>query len=220
MDATNDMMLETQETDAGLVSVIDDDVDICRALEMTLRSVGYRVQSFHNPEDFLVNMTVQTPGAPMVVLVDFLLPRQTGLWLCQELVARNVQCKFVVITGHADVPFAVEAMKLGAVDLLEKPISRQRLLEVVKKAMDLTISTSKSRVEKTQAFEKLRLLTHREREILTAIAQGSGTKAIAKRLGISPRTVDVHRSRIMQKLVIDSPMELVNFLVICREEFL
>ena len=141
------MANEPTKAETAYVCVIDDDSEVCRSIAWTLNSLGYSVQTFRAADEFLAQ---PLPGEPMTVLIDFVLPGMTGLGLCREIVARRIPCTFSVISGHADVPFAVEAMKLGAVDLLEKPFSRQRLLEVVNRAIKSARDQARRHAEQEQ----------------------------------------------------------------------
>lgn len=203
------MLAQRTDSEVGHVLVVDDDDGLRQSIAHTLSSVGYSVEAFPSADVFLSHAI---SAEPTTVLIDFLLPGMTGLDLCREIIARNLPCTFSVISGHADVPSAVEAMKLGAVDLLEKPFGRQRLLEVVKKALDAAHHRAVNRAAEASTLQRLESLTPREREVFEAVASGLVTKEIARRLGISARTIDVHRSRIMQKLGIESPLQLASVL--------
>lgn len=191
------------------VCLVDDDQSFCEAVKRTLESVGYEVETYSNADDLLKSLDV---GSVAVVLVDLLLPGKTGLSLCKEIVAKCPNSTFIIVSGQADVNSTVQAMKLGAIDVLEKPFSREKLVGVVN---DAVIKTHEKN-EKLQYERRIRnlvaLLSNREKEVLDAIAEGLVTKEIAKRLGISARTVDVHRSRILEKLEISSPLQLANIL--------
>lgn len=195
-----------------LVHIIDDDQDFRRSLAWTLRSVNYEVQTHASAKEFL---SALDPKLPCCALVDLLLPGMTGLKLCQELIVMKASCSFVVISGHGDLPSVVELMKMGAVDFLEKPCSRQTLLDAVYRATDFAIRRHQEILEQEAAMERLSTLSPREQEVFDKLAAGLVTKQIASQLGISPKTVDVHRSKIMQKLDIQSPTELA-YLVYLR----
>jgi len=193
------------------VYVIDDDADVRQSVEWVLRLVGYEVRTFASADAFL-DLDV-TPD-PCCLIVDLLLPSMTGLKVCREVEARRSSCAFLMITGYGDVPSAVEAMKLGAVDFLEKPFSQQRLLDAVSLAIAQARENHRRQSSESQYAARLAQLTCRERQVLDAVAAGLVTKEVARRLGISSRTVDVHRSRIMQKLGIESPLQLAKILAI------
>lgn len=201
---------------AALVYVIDDDADVRESLVSMLESVGYSVGSFALADEFLSQASTAEPSA---VLVDLLLPGMMGLDLCREIISRELPCEFAVISGHADVPSTVDAMRLGAVDLLEKPFSKQRLLTTVDRALQNARTKFKKRASDEEVTRRLTVLSPREREIFCAVAEGLVTKEIATRFGISARTVDVHRSRIKQKLGVESPLQLANFLALYALKF-
>ncbi|ADB17740.1 two component transcriptional regulator, LuxR family [Pirellula staleyi DSM 6068] len=187
------------------VHVIDDDKDVRNSVDWTLRSVGYNVDVHSDPEEFL--KTFQ-PKCPSCLVVDLLLPGMTGLKLCQELLGKKANCTFVMLTGHGDVPSAVEAMQMGAVDFLEKPCTRQKLINAVQRAIEQLRIKHQEAIENEEIRARLENLSPREREIFEWMVEGFVTKEIASRLGISTKTVDVHRSKISQKLRIDSPAQL------------
>lgn len=199
------------KNEADRVYVVDDDADVGHSIAVTLNSVGYAVERFASAAEFLEHAST---SGPCVAIVDMMLPGMTGLNLCREINLRRMPCAFMVISGHADVPSTVEAMQMGAIDLLEKPFSRQRMLEIVNKAVKVAQLNHERRLEEDEATRQLDALSPRERIVFDAIASGLITKEISKYLGISPRTVDVHRSRILQKLEIDSPSRLAKFLAI------
>jgi two-component system response regulator FixJ len=187
------------------VHVIDDDADFRASVESTLRSVGHMVHLHASASEFCSLECAQTPCC---LVVDLLMPGITGLQLCQELASSRSYCAFVMLTGHGDVSTAVEAMKLGVADFLEKPCSRERLLGAVQRASDSLRVELLEIKEEEEAQRHIEQLTAREREVFEQMNQGRVTKEIAARLGISTKTVDVHRSRISQKLRFDSPTQL------------
>jgi FixJ family two-component response regulator len=187
------------------VHVIDDDQDVVKAIDWTLRSVGYNVQVYSTARDFL---DLAQPGDFGCLIVDLLLPGMTGLELCRQMVANEWRFEFVMISAHGEVSTAVEVMKLGAVDFLEKPCSRQRLLEAVHMGLDRVMRQQHDIREEDEVAGRLESLSCREREVFDAMAAGLVTKEIARELGISPKTVDVHRSKIADKLQIESPAQI------------
>jgi len=185
--------------------VVDDDDDVRQSVEWTLGSVGLKASSFSNAQACLQACDV---SQPVCLVVDLLLPGMTGINLCERL-SDELQCfEFVMITGYGDVESAVLAMKLGAVDFIEKPLSRERLLQSVNRAMDDLSRCAKERSLEEVTIGKFDTLTTREQEIFQCVASGMLSKQIARKLDISVRTVDVHRSNIMKKLGIDSPSQL------------
>ncbi|MDP6718803.1 MAG: response regulator [Pirellulaceae bacterium] len=191
-------------THAETVFVVDDDQNIRDSIEWTLRHAGHNVELFSKAPDCLDALD---STHPLCVVVDLLLPGMTGLKLCEQLRSRSY-CAFVIISGNGEVSSAVQAMKLGAVDFLEKPFDRQRLLDAVYEAIEVAKSRRTQLADEAEIAAKLESLSSREREIFDCLAGGLITKQIAQRLGISPRTVDVHRSNISQKLCLESPTQL------------
>jgi two-component system response regulator FixJ len=197
--------------DAMPVHVIDDDADVRASLEWTLRAVGYSVKVHASALDFHAH---QHEWSPSCLIIDLLMPGMTGLKLCQEIANSHHSFAFVMLTGHGDVSTAVEAMKLGAADFLEKPCTRQKLLNAVQRASDLLRAEMAEIEEEEDSRQRIEQLTAREKEVFEQMAQGRVTKEIASRLGISAKTVDVHRSRISQKLRFDSPTQIGKFVAI------
>jgi two-component system, LuxR family, response regulator FixJ len=200
----------------GQVYVIDDEAGVRQTIDWVLSSVGYAVTTYHTAEEFLQASIGQDPYC---VIVDLLLPGMTGLKLCRQTLAQSPACGFIVITGNGDVPSAVEAMRMGAVDFLQKPFGNQQLLESVECVFHTVRKRHQSDISKSSALGRLSKLTAREREVLGKIAAGLPSKAIATNCGISPRTVDVHRSRILQKLDIESPAQLAHFLAVVGGQY-
>lgn len=196
---------------AMLIDVVDDDANFAQSAAWVLQSFGYATRTFSTGYHFLCELSITVPN---VVIIDLLLPGMTGLHLCHEIVARQVPCAFVVVSGHADVRSVVEVMQLGAIDLLEKPFTRQRLLEVAGDAAQAACKRQRLLQEEMQTVKLLQELSTREREVFDAVAAGLVTKEIAKHFGISARTVDVHRSRIMRKLGMSSPLQFGSILAV------
>ena len=195
--------------ETGRVYIVDDDAEICRSISLVCGSVGYTTKAYSTAEEYLAE---ESDEEPHCLIVDLLLPGMTGMKLCREIRASNPSCGFIVITGNGDVPSAVEAMRLGAVDYLEKPFGRQRLLDSIHEVLQLVQMQHVQRQRHLEAVSRLARLTVREKEVFRKVAAGQPTKAIAASCGISTRTVDVHRSRILQKLGIESSMQLADFI--------
>lgn len=201
-------------SESCVVHVVDDDSDMRESIACVLNSVGYAVTRYPTADEFLscAGTSIKTGDSHHCLLVDLLLPGMSGLKLLREIRSQKTRCAFVVITGNGDVPSAVEAMRLGAVDFLEKPFTRGRLLDAVDGALRAARDLQERSAAEEEVSSRLAKLTDREREIFRALADGLLTKEIAKRFAISTRTVDVHRSRIMQKLEIASPLQLAHFI--------
>jgi len=196
-----------------LVHIVDDEPDVRLSLEAILQSGGFRAQTYGTAQAFLEQADLAQPGC---VLVDLLLPGITGLQLCQTLVEAKSNCSFIIISGHGDVSSAVEAMKLGAIDILEKPVSHLKLMSSIQHALRVARLREHETAEEEDVALRISKLSMRETEIFENISAGMVTKEIASRLGISPKTVDVHRSKLSQKLRIDSPTQLAHIISLLR----
>ena len=179
-----------------LVYIVDDDFAVRDSLRMLLESAGYAVQEFDTARSFLSDADLDQG----CLVVDIRMPAMSGLELQEELVRRNVALPVIVITGHGDVPLAVRAMTAGAVDFIEKPFDDQRKLDSVARAFQIG-SQKRSRAGEAQAArDLLASLTPRENDVLVQLVKGQPNKIVAHELGISPRTVEIHRASIMDKL--------------------
>ncbi len=192
------------------VYVVDGDAESRHLIDRDLQSVGLTVRTFASGAEF---SEAVHDDQPYCLIVEAL-PDIHGLALCRNLIARNAPMSFIVLTSQADVATALQAMRLGAVEYLAKPYGSQQLLDAVALAAHTACIKHKSMRAEAEAQARLQLLTTRERNVFDAVANGLVTKQIATRLSISPRTVDVHRSRIMNKLDISSPLQLAHFMAI------
>lgn len=189
------------------VFIIDDDTAILKSMTMLLESVGIPAKTFQRCQDFLAYYKPSMPGC---VVVDVRMPEMSGLELQQALAQQHVEIPLILISGHGDIPMAVEAMKKGAVDFLEKPFREQTLLDTINKGLLKDVQLRKLHESKT-AFEKqCSALTGREREIMTMLIAGKTNKQIAHALAISVKTVDFHRVNILSKMKVDSVLELLR----------
>jgi two-component system response regulator FixJ len=189
------------------VYLIDDDADACTLLARLLANEAYRVETFFSAEDFLARFT-HDPLAHQCLVTDLRMPIIDGLALQARLQANGVNMPVIFLTGHGDVDFAVEAMKRGAVDFLQKPVDAEKLRAVIRNALDHAGKASEEEVRRQALFSRISLLTAREREVLDLLAEGNSTKQIAAQLSINPKTVFVHRARVMEKMGADSLVAL------------
>jgi FixJ family two-component response regulator len=189
------------------VFVVDDDEGVRSSLGILLDSAGYRPVSFGTAMDFLAQYDPARPGC---VLLDMRMPGMTGMELVQELGRRGAFLPVIFITGHGDVPMAVEAMKWGAFDFLQKPFSPKDLLERIQRALaaDTEARQMLSRTEEIR--QRHATLTPREKEVMALIVAGHANKVIAMDLGLSERTVEIHRARVMEKMATRSVAHLVR----------
>lgn len=210
------MSAADQTIDAGqAVYVVDDDLSARESLCWLLNTEGIASRAFESAESFLEHWSTDWTGC---ITVDIRMPGKSGLQLQEELRARHNLMPIIVLTGHADVPVAIRAMKLGAYDFLEKPYSDDQLLTCVNNALELGREIDHAEIEKNQAARALENLTEREREVMCLVVEGSTNKAVAAQLGISEKTVEIHRSRVMQKTAARSLSELVRICLILKDK--
>ena len=191
------------------VHIVDDDEAVRESLRFLLELEGMAVRTYDSATAFLA----APASASGCVLTDFRMPVMDGLQLQEALSARGTLLPVVVMTGYGDVPMAVRAMKAGAVDFLEKPFEDTQLLNAVGRALDANRRALEADASHTEAAQRIALLTLREREVLNLLADGKSSKEIAKILGTSPRTIDVHRARVFQKLQASTLPELVRLVL-------
>jgi two-component system response regulator FixJ len=188
-------------TDRKLVHIVDDEDAIRRSASFMLKTSGYAVETWATGVAFLKEIRHVSEGC---ILLDVRMPEMDGLEVQQTLLERGVTMPVIVLTGHADVSIAVRAMKAGAVDFLEKPFEKAILLSAIEAAFDRLAKADDAAARAAEANVVLGVLTPREREVLDGLAQGLPNKTIAYDLGISPRTVEVHRANLMAKLEVRS----------------
>jgi len=189
------------------VFVVDDDPALRDSLSMLLQASGYESTAFESAAAFLES---DAPGAVGCLIVDVRMPGKNGLELQQELVGRASTIAVIVMTGHADIPIAVQAMKAGAVDFLEKPFEEATLLDSVSRAFQLLDTANRQTDAAREAKNRLLTLTEREHQVLDLIVAGKANKVVAYELSISPRTVEIHRSRVMEKMGARNLADLVR----------
>lgn len=190
-----------------VVHVVDDDEVVCNSLQFLLQSAGIAVRTHMTAEAFLRDAASLSVGC---VLTDLRMPGLGGIELQRRLQDAGRHVPVVVMTGYGDVPTAVQAMKDGALDFLEKPFDDERLLAVVRRALETGRAMRAASEQATAAAGRLAVLTPREREVLEGLVAGQASKEIARDLGASPRTIEVHRMRVMEKLQVRSLPELVR----------
>jgi len=191
----------------GTVFLIDDDPGVRDSLTLLLSLKDISTQPFANADSFLESYTPERVGC---VLTDLRMPGMTGLELQAALRERHIELPLVVLTAHGDVATARAALKNGAFDFLEKPVDDAMLLDVLQNALRVDRERRSSAVQRSTSDERRERLTNREREILKLLTAGHSNREIATQLGISPRTVEVHKARIMDKLECHSLAELIR----------
>ncbi len=192
---------------AESVFIVDDDPDIRDSLALLLSASGYASKAYESASSFLASEAPESVGC---LIVDVQMPEMDGIALQKELVARRSPLQVIVMTGHADIPIAVGAMKAGAVDFLEKPFDEPVLLDSVRRAIDRASMAGDLVKEARGAAARLALLTDREHQVLDLIVAGKANKVIAHELSISPRTVEIHRARVMEKMDAGNLADLVR----------
>ena len=194
-----------------LVHVVDDDAGLRRSLRFLLDSVGWNVKLYASAEEFLD--LAAPPTQPSCLLLDIRMPAMSGLELQQVLRERGVHLPILFMTGHADVSMAVQAMKSGASDFIEKPFKDQVLLDTVASAIRRSAEALEETQRRNAALDVLATLSPREKEAARLIARGQPNKLIAASLGISEKTVHIHRQHIMEKAAISSAAELARLML-------
>ena len=198
-------------TDSSLtkatVFVVDDDQAMRNSLKWLIESVGVAVESFSSADDFLVQYQLGCAGC---LVLDVRMPGMSGLELLEHLAERNVHIPAVIITGHGDVPMAVRAMKSGAIDFIEKPFNDEALLDAIRRAIVFEEQQRSLHSEHVQIQERLSHLTPREHEVMAMVTEGKSNKEIANTLGVSAKTIEAHRARVMEKMQAGSLAELVR----------
>ncbi len=193
-----------------LVFVVDDDAGVRDSLVMLLRVAGFGVQPFDSAVRFLADAQ---PAAGDCLIADIRMPDMDGLALQQELIRRGSRLPVIIVTGHGDIPLAVQAMKAGAVDFLEKPFAREALLAAVTRALDRAAEPAVSHQSRQEIASRVAVLTEREREVFELVVAGKLSKEIAFELGTSPRTIEIHRARVMQKMQARTVQDLVRMAI-------
>ena len=185
------------EDDRPLVYVVDDDDAIRRSAGFMLKTSGFRVRTFESGVQLLKEVRSLEPGC---ILLDIRMPEMDGLDVQRALRDEGVSLPVVIMTGHGDVNIAVQAMKAGAVDFIEKPFEKPMLLDALEQAQSRLTEDAVSSKRAEEARVRLNVLTPRELDVLRGLTQGLPNKTIAYDLGISPRTVEIHRANLMEKL--------------------
>jgi RNA polymerase sigma factor (sigma-70 family) len=190
----------------GTVFIVDDDDDFRDSMQWLLESDDLPVESFSSARDFLSNYK----GDKGCMLLDVRMPEINGLALQQIMLEREINLPIIVLSGHGDIPMAVTAMKNGAIDFLEKPFDDEVLIPLVQNALKKANSMFADQQQQEQIVKLYDSLSRREREVMALVVSGKANREIAEELGISPKTVEVHRSRVMSKMRAESLPELVN----------
>ena len=198
-------------SDKAVVHVIDDDEAMRELLAFLLSAVGMEVRTYESALEFLDVAPNVEAGC---VITDVRMPGLSGVDLLRRLRELKLGIPVIVITGHGDVPLAVEAMKIGALDFLEKPFDDEVLLASVRSALNQLDQDQKRQAERTEIERRLAALSNRERDVLEGLVSGHANKQIAYDLGISPRTIEIYRANLMTKMQAASLSDLVRMALI------
>ncbi|WP_200798583.1 response regulator [Pseudovibrio sp. Tun.PSC04-5.I4] len=191
----------------SVIHIVDDDPSVRDALSLLFETEGFRVRSFANAEEFLGGVEEETPNC---VLLDVHMPGRSGIDILKTLNGEKFPAPIFIISGQGDIPMAVEAIKFGAYDFIEKPFDVESIISRVREAVSRSTQSAGS---SSFTFPGAETLTPRERQVLTEITAGSSNKEAGRNLKISPRTVEVHRARIMEKLGARNAADLVRIVL-------
>jgi FixJ family two-component response regulator len=192
------------------VYIVDDELIIRSILEDIFDAANLPVATYASAEDFLLAYSPENPGC---LLLDIIMPGMNGLELQKALSTRGNNTPVIFLTGSGEVPIAVEALKAGAIDFIEKPVEAKTVLNSVKKAMELDLRRRYELLQRSQVEQRIALLTPRELEVMNWVVQGKSNKMIARILDISSRTVEVHRKKVIDKMQADSVADLVQMIL-------
>jgi two-component system response regulator FixJ len=192
---------------APVVYVVDDDEGMRRALDTLLSTVGYKTAVYSRPSEFLANFKADSPGC---LVLDIRMPGMSGLELQQHLNRMGSMMPIIFITGHGDVPMAVQAMKEGAFEFIQKPFRDQELLDHINHSLKQDAENRNSVARRAEVLHRLESLTPRERQVMNLVVDGAANKVIAIDLDLSERTVEIHRAKVMEKMGARSVAHLVK----------
>jgi len=189
------------------VYIVDDDAEMRETLRSLVSSVNLPVETYASAQEFLETQNGDRAGC---LVVDLRMPGLSGIDLQEELAARGAKLPVIIISGYGDVPTAARAMRAGAIDFLEKPISRQLLLDRVREGLDVDRQRRRAEGERAEIAGRVARLTPRERQVMEMVVSGNTNKVIAIDLGLCEKTVEVHRAHVMEKMKVQSLAELVR----------
>lgn len=197
------------------VFVVDDEPVIRASLQRLLESVSLRVETYASANEFL---DAFQPGRPGCIVLDVRMPGISGLDLQERLSVLGIDLPIIFVTAYGDVPMAVRALKGGAVDFVQKPFNSQALLDRIQVAIQQNVEAGRRRREREELAARFSALTPREREVMQLVVAGKSNREIAEDLGLSAKTVEVHRAHVMRKVRADSLAELVRMHITCQSE--
>lgn len=202
-------------TQQQIVHIVDDDEAVRDSLSLLLQSVDIPSKQHSSAQDFLASDFAETTGC---IVLDIRMPGMSGMDLQEKLEEMGCKLPIIFITGHGDIPMAVEAMKRGALEFVQKPFREQDLLDCINRALQLDTDRRESDHEIDVIKKRLESLTPREKQVMEMIVEGKANKVIAFDLELSQRTVEIHRAHVMEKMCTKSLAELVRMVLIARQE--
>lgn len=200
-------MAQEKPAPAGTIFVVDDDDAMRRALGILLSTVGYKTALFALPSEFLARFKADEPGC---LILDIRMPEMSGLEVQQQLNRLGAMLPVIFITGHGDVPMAVQAMKEGAFQFIQKPFRDQDLLDHINHALQSDRDNRKDVARRAEVQRRMETLTPREKQVMDLVVDGEANKVMAIDLGLSERTVEIHRAKVMEKMGARSVAHLVK----------
>ena len=202
-------------TDEPTVFIVDDDDAVRRFLSGLVQSIDLRVEVHASAQDFL---DAYEPGRPGCLLLDVRMPGMSGLELQRALAEQSINLPVIILTGHGNVPVAVQAMKAGAVDFIEKPFNNELLLDRIQTAVAQSVQADCARAKRNEILNRLKSLTPRERQVFDLVVAGEVNKSIAHHLTISEKTVEIHRANVMNKMCAKSFASLIKMAISLRDD--
>ena len=197
------------------IYVVDDDDGMRRALITLLGTVGYQTAAYGKPSEFLAHFKPNEPGC---LVLDIRMPEMSGLEVQQHLNRKGSMLPVIFITGHGDVPMAVQAMKEGAFEFIQKPFRDQQLLDCINHALEQDAENRKAVARRAEVLQRIESLTPRERQVMEMVVEGAANKVIAIDLGLSERTIEIHRAKVMEKMGARSVAHLVKMQLTLQDE--
>lgn len=201
-------------SDGQTVFLVDDEADVRASLSMLIRSIGLEVEAFDSPQAYLEAYDPERRGC---LVLDMRMPGMSGLQLQEKLANMGLHPPIVMISGHGEIPNAVQAVQRGAVDFLQKPVSDQLLLDRIQQALQLDLTNRRNHDISIDAQSRYDRLTHRERQVLTGVIAGKLNKTIASELDVSTRTIEIHRANLMEKMQAKSLSALMQIVANVEE---
>ena len=208
-------MSKRDKSAVPVIYVVDDDDGMRRALDTLLSTVGYKTAVFSRPGEFLANFKPDTPGC---LVLDIRMPDMSGLEVQQQLNRMGSMMPVIFVTGHGDVPMAVQAMKEGAFEFIQKPFRDQDLLDQINHALKQDAENRSTLARRAEVLHRLESLTPRERQVMDMVVDGAANKVIAIDLNLSERTVEIHRAKVMEKMGARSVAHLVKLQLTLTDE--